>query len=669
MNNQVDYRILHTRIRISGRKIRLSIEAQNVMAGCASLIVSGEEHSPDPCIRRSSGEYSLTYTDTDNDLFIYERSERATDPVQETDPDAHNTLHDAPREGKWSKSPVLLSELVREGIALSRSGSGFHQQICLLPSPPWTYPVSPDGSVVRELRIADGSIRLTAYPARGWSVEVYDPGGTTRSASPMEIGWVCGEKSASGGRFFFTRRGGCRSEMQVSADPALHLAYSTLSETFLLVLPDDLARIVRAEGASSEGTIGSVCWSVHSPGGYLAAVLHPLYTQLCPRLERLFRYARRISGSRSPGAGDVLYAVKPDSGITVSLVLDTSGMGPVLEELRCRGNEPEAWSGWLKETTRPDISHFPVTIPFPHLDTCESWRDRASSTKMQSYLREIRGYVATAFFLRTIPRDLAYEAKACSVITDFGSVVTPVASSGESGSLGRGDILVRIDQADDPHRSRSVFIVQFVQSGSGEPGKGRPVIRGFWLGENNPIATADLEDITEHFGRILVEGDEKYHRMIRQLTAVWQESNHPFTFSRTGSRSDPVIRYEYGGLILIYHSMDRRFRLEFDSGNGEGILSIEETGYPAGSTVVSAGSSGSTRWQGLPLVDICALPSASRVMIVLEDDFFKSLMHNRMIGKGPAIGSEPVTVEFVPRSEAEYRGLIQSDRTDTETKQ
>jgi hypothetical protein len=671
MNNQVDYRILHTKIRVSRRKIRLSVEAQNTMTGCASLIISGEGNSREHSIRRSCGEYFLTFTDTDNGLLVYERSEHTPDRVRGPDPDVHDTLVDAPCEGTRGKQPVPLTELVREGIALSRSGSGFHQQICLLPSPPWAYPVSPDGSVIRELRNADGYIRLTANTGRGWSVEIREYWGKAGGTNPMEIGWICGEEPASG-RFFHTGREGCRSEVPVSADPALHLAYSTRSETFLLVLPDDLARIVRVEGAFSEGTIGTVCWSVHSPGGYQKTVLFPVYKQLCPRLERLFRYAHRVSGSRFPGAGDVLYAVKPDFGITVSLLLDTSGMGPVLEELRCGGNEQEAWSRWPEETARPDIRHFPVMIPFPHLDTCEAWRDRASSTEMQAYLREIRGYVAAALFHRTSPRDLVYEAKACSVITDFGSVVTPVASAGESGLLSRGGILVRTRQAEDgPYRSRSVFIVRFVQSGSGEQGEGRPVIRGFWLGENNPVATGDWDDITEHFGRIIVEGDEKYLRIIRQLSAVWLESNHPFAFSRAGNWSDPLIRYEYGGLILNYQSLDRRFRLEVDSGNGKGILSIEETGYPAGSAVVSTGTGGATRWQGLPLVDICALPSASRIVIVLEDDFHQSLVQNQMIGNGPSEEFESGIVEFVSRSEAESRGLIhresRSDRDETLT--
>jgi MoxR-like ATPase len=667
MNNRVDYRVLHARIRISPGKFRLSVEAQNVTTGRASLIISGEGNSPDPLIRRSSGEYFLTFTDTDNDLFIYEQTGYDPDRVPEPDPDIHDARNPAPHEGKTGKPPVLLTELVREGIALNRSGSGFHQQICQLPSPPWMYPGDPDGSVIRELRTPEGDIRLTAFPGRGWSVVVSGQGNTARSNNSMEIGWIKSEETASG-RFFFTSGERCRSEVPVSTDPALHIAYSTLSETFLLVLPDDLARIVRVDGAASEGRIGTVYWSIHSPIGYQEAVLRPLYQQLCPRLERLFRYAHRISGSRLPGAGDILYAVKPDSGLAVSLVLDTSGMGPVMKELPCGENTEETWYELHEDMANPDICHFPAVIPFPHLDTCEAWRDRASSAEMQAYLREIRAYVAAALFHRTTTRDLAYEGKACSIIRDFGSVVIPVASTGESGSLSRGDILVRIDHtADAPYRSRSVFIVKFVQSGNGEQNVDRPVIRGFWLGEKNPIATGDLEDIMKNFGRIVVKGDEKYLRIIRHLSAAWQESNRPFAFSRAGNRADPVIRYENDGLILIYHSLDRRFRLEVDSGNGDGTLSIEETGYPAGSAVVSTGSGVSTKWQGLPLVDVCMLPSASRIVIVVEDDFHQSLVHNRMIGKRPSKESEQGKIEFVPRSEAECRGLIYCEAEDPGT--
>ena len=87
-----------------------------------------------------------------------------------------------------------------------------------------------------------------------------------------------------------------------------------------------------------------------------------------------------------------------------------------------------------------------------------------------------------------------------------------------------------------------------------------------------------------------------------------------------------------------------------------------------GSTVVNAGSRGSTKWQGLPLVDICALPFAGEVVIVLEDDFHQSLVHNRMIGKGPSEESESGIIEFASRSEAECRGLIHREVAATGTK-
>jgi hypothetical protein len=55
-------------------------------------------------------------------------------------------------------------------------------------------------------------------------------------------------------------------------------------------------------------------------------------------------------------------------------------------------------------------------------------------------------------------------------------------------------------------------------------------------------------------------------------------------------------------------------------------------------------------------------------VIVLEDDFHQSLVHNGVIGKGPSEESEPGIVEFASRAEAECRGLISRETASTGAK-
>ena len=224
--------------------------------------------------------------------------------------------------------------------------------------------------------------------------------------------------------------------------------------------------------------------------------------------------------------------------------------------------------------------------------------------------------------------------------------------------LCRGDILVRRDEhGQSPTRSRSVFIVRFPQESNGGITDGPPVVRGFWLAEQNPVATEPLDTITSRFGRIIVDGDDVHARIIRQLAQEFHSSPVPWNFSRTGTRSDPVDRFEFGELSLEFQPMDRRFRMIL-KGPGNKVISVEETGYPMNSTAVGTGGREITRWQGSVLKDIRYLTESGRIIIILSDDLYSGLVHNGLIEEEAYTGDSGITFELTGKSLAEEQGIL-----------
>jgi len=109
------------------------------------------------------------------------------------------------------------------------------------------------------------------------------------------------------------------------------------------------------------------------------------------------------------------------------------------------------------------------------------------------------------------------------------------------------------------------------------------------------VATESFETIAGNFGRMVVAGDDRHARLIRQLVAACQRSARPWQFSRTGKPSILAERFELDGLKIEHHPTERRFRLTVPL--PEGTLALEETGYPTDSTLVNPGRSESSHGQ------------------------------------------------------------------------
>jgi hypothetical protein len=286
------------------------------------------------------------------------------------------------------------------------------------------------------------------------------------------------------------------------------------------------------------------------------------------------------------------------------------------------------------------------------LDNCEEWLTQAISPDTQGYLQEIRRYFTTVFLTPSQPRDIAYEAKARAILTGYRHITGPV---GKGTTLRRGDILVRTSQDNgEPDLSKSVFIVRFMQEGTTKGLEGSlPVVRGYWLGEQNPVATIDLERMCSEFGLIFIEGDDKYDRIIRQLVVTCQGTTQQLTFSREGAGSDAVVCLEFSGLTVDYHPSDRWFRISIERETGV-LFSIEETGFPSETAIVTEGNTEMLRWKGTPVADIHYQSDTDRILVILEDDFFSTLLAGNMIESRQFTGPGGAVFAFISRSDAGY---------------
>jgi MoxR-like ATPase len=634
MDNGGEYAVLQSDVRIAAGIPNVSIEAKNIRTGNAALIVSLPD-APAPSLRRMSGEYSLTFSDRKHSLAVYER---LLLPVE------NPAIAPMPGEtGTQQVSSARLSDLVRDAVLLGGYTQGFRRQLCRLPSPPWTQPDLVHGDVVREL-VDDGSrIRLVAHEEGGWTIAITGPG-----SGGGKAGWDPGKKV-----FFYTLRDGGEFRVPVSEDPFLGLTCHGSSKTLTLILPESLAGAIGENTGPGRERVDGLRVSVLSAGEYHSRVLTPLLDVVIPRLQRIFRYSRPLSGYGSPGFGDIIYTLEPGSGMSTAVILDVDGFGPV-----CREIFPTFHAGISPPKLAlagQDTSLERMIIPFPLLDDCEEWHKQASSPDLQQHLHDIRQYAATALLSRTQPRDIAFEAKSRAILADYRQVAVPI---GKETLLCRGDILVRnIPDTESPDLSRGAFIVRFLQEASGGGLKGSlPVVRGFYLGEPNPVATEDLSVISEHFGRMIVEGDDLYDRIVRHLAAACQESARPFTYSRTGNSHDPVVKMEFGGFSLNYRPMERHFRFTADQGEEASLLAVAETGYPIGTVAASVGNCEVIRWQGLPLADIRYVREREKLLVILDDDFLSALRNAGAIREDSGNPSGALEFCFVARSEAPGQG-------------
>jgi hypothetical protein len=469
------------------------------------------------------------------------------------------------------------------------------------------------------------TIRFSVQGEKGWSFEGSDS---------LSVGW---QKTDGSGEFFFSRSGGTGARLPLAADPFVNLGWCSATPAFCLVLSGDLP--VPAEWRSIGGDL-----AVLTPGSFQKEILSPLYGSLLPRLQQLFRYSRPLSRSPALSAGDVVYTLLPDSRIGVSILVETDGIEPVFLDLTAGDDRARPLPAITDRTTGVHRT----VIPFSLLDASQGWQERAASPALQGYLKELRGYLASSLLVRNKPRDLLFEARARSVLTGYGPVTEPV--SRERTVLSKGDVLVRTGPraADIP---RSVFIVRFVMDESEGPG----LVRGFWLAEENPVATESFEKIAGDFGRMVVAGDDRHARLIRQLVAACQGSARPWQFSRTGKGSAASERFELDGLTIEHHPTERRFRLTIHL--PEDILTLEETGYPTDLTLVNPGGSESSSWTGTPIIEVRYQPDEARVLVVLEDDFLAFLERSRFIRDESVSAAGEIQIIIISRTEAWASGM------------
>ena len=386
-------------------------------------------------------------------------------------------------------------------------------------------------------------------------------------------------------------------------------------------------------------------------------VLTPGIAGLFPRLEGIFRYARPRSLHHALGAGDVVYTITPGSVIGISVVAEVDGLGPVICNLPCNGEEePKAPVHYLPGGTGEDITGLPgMVVPLSFLDQCEKWKEEASSPEVQAHLQEVRRYVAPAILNRTRPRDMGEETKYRAFLAGLSPMTEPVTAGGPV--LSRGDILVRTDAGGESlNRPRSVFIVRFVQDGGEFHGEPEAIVRGFWLGEENPVATERLGKDPGKFGRVTVDGDDTCQGILHRLAAACRDTLRHWEFSRSGSRFDPMDRFTLEGLEIEYQPVDRRFRVSLTGEeDGEQVFFLEQTGYPTGNTTLRVDGRELAQWQGTPLVDIRYYPDLEQIMVLLEDDLVATLRNTRMIGEEPLVISGGLSFVVISQSEGEQK--------------
>ncbi len=590
MDNNQEYVVLCTDVHVPDGTPEITIDAQNTRTGVMALI-TGKTGSQLKSVRRLSGVYHLTFSDTVHGLTIYEcpgELPAAVEGVRLIVPEMKDESH---RKKRLSDFPTTLSSLTWEILTVGWSDPVFRRQICRFPSPPWSLPESRDGCITRELPGERGSIRLVADVIAGWSVESRDHSGIVTGI----IGWDRGETPGSG-EFFFTSNDGSVSRKKLPEDPFLRLNHSESRNTLYLVLPDDIAGIIQQEGQKNYGDARKTHISVLSTRTYQEEVEIPLFTGIYPRLQRIFRYSRTLQGLTAMDAGDILYTILPDSRITTSVLVEPCGTGAVFREIRPGTEQAVPKPGDNGDSFLQNALLQQAIIPFMKLDNCEEWLTQAISPDTQGYLQEIRRYFTTVFLTPSQPRDIAYEAKARAILTGYRHITGPV---GKGTTLRRGDILVRTSQDNgEPDLSKSVFIVRFMQEGTTKGLEGSlPVVRGYWLGEQNPVATIDLEKMCSEFGLIFIEGDDKYDRIIRQLVITCQGTTQQLTFSREGAGSDAVVYLEFSGLTIDYHPSDRWFRISIERETGV-LFSIEETGFPSETAIVTEGNTETVAVEG-----------------------------------------------------------------------
>ncbi len=692
------YQVMDVSLKMEDTGFILSIEAHNSRTGAPALVVSGTEVTTSHSIHRASGEFVRVFVDKGHELVFFElqpdlfhgrhssgegpptelpgripSSEKKTGeawtPGPGTDSGPGDATYPEERPGECGNSPVpygegapevrpFLSTLVEEIARVVVTGEEFSSRSCRLPSPPWGEPVIVDGKVVRELADDGGRVRLTAGPGKKWRVEFRDDGAAGTGRNHATIEWIPGDGPTDGTLSCSSAECG-NVRVPLPSDPFIQFAFRVDDQSFNLVLRE-LPCPGSLERPWYQGEAGNISWSILTLPEYRNQVVTPCIAGLVSRLEGIFRYARSRSLHYALGAGDVVYTLTPGSGIGISVVAEVDGMGPVIcslpagedEELPAPVHHPPGGTG----ETVTGVSG--MVIPLLFLDQCEMWKEGAGSSEVQAHLQEVRRYVAPAILNRTRPRDMEEEAKYRAFLAGLAPMTEPVTAGGPV--LSRGDILVRTDAGDESlNRPRSVFIVRFVQDGGEAHGEPEAIVRGFWLGEENPVATERLGKDPGKFGRVTVDGDDTCPGILHRLTAACRDTLRHWEFSRSGSRFDPVDRFTLEGLEVEYQPVDRRFRVSATGEeDGEQVFFLEQTGYPTGKTTLRVDGRELAQWQGTPLADIRYYPGLEQVMVLLEDDLVATLRSTRMIGGEPLAISGGLSFVVISQSEGEQQNTL-----------
>ncbi len=656
MQNGERYQVMAGEFLARENILRISLEVLNSGTGNPGLVCNDKTVHPGPVLRRASGTFNLVHTDREHGFAVYEMIPR----VGQDGGESHSYCTIIPKQlegcpGTRGTACIPTEDLVRRSIHLVWGSLGLERQVCqssLFPPGKIQYQ---DGKIIREFKAGSSQVKLIAGPGPAWSVTCTSDGKSIRGNPDLAAGWVKNEDE-SPGMVVFVEIAGERRYIRADCDPFHSLVYDEPSVRLYLALKGDMARKIREATPDYSVPGDRGCVGILSSDEYHSLMILQELPSLLGRLGELFRFARPLAGYKALGAGDVVYSVRADSQIAVSLIMDVDGMGPLYA---CFGTFPgeipqiSRWPSGIGPGEDPLASQ--MLIPFSRLRECDEWRLKAVLPETEAFIRDIRRYIASVFFERSKNRDFGFEARACAVLSAVCMGVKPLRSL-HSG-VSRGDILVRTDIGmPGTGQHRSVFIVRFIQD-NGSTMDAPPILRGFWLSEQNAVGTMRSDEVAGHFVIVPLTGNEKYSRIVANLATACSSSVKPWEFARTGTWSDPEIRCAWNNLELVYHPVERRIRITLECNTKGGKFVLEEIGYPAGTTVVTSGQGEELQWQGTPVIDLLHDAGRELFIIVVEDDFYNNIVTEKRWERILSESRGYPCLMFMSRSEAASLGF------------
>jgi MoxR-like ATPase len=657
MQNREKYQVLYAELLGRENVPLISLEVLNMKTSIPGLVCTDKVVPSGSVLHRVSGDFHRVHTDREHDLAVYEMIPRGGDENGESNYYRINSpIAQEECPGTLMNVGIPTEDLVMRLIHLVWASLDIEKQVChgiLFPPGEVQYH---DEKIIRDFTTGLLQVRIVAGPGPGWSVSCTHAGKPPESPPDVAAGWILNEK-VSAEMVLFVEWAGERKYIPAEGDPFHSLLDDEPSGRLYLALKGDIAERVRKAfpGCPLPGNGGFVC--ILSPDEYHSRIVSRELTALHGRLGELFRFARPAAGYKAFGAGDVVYTVRPDSQTAISLIMDVDGMGPVLAGLGpIPGQVPGVYRGPSGDLPGEDRLSSRMLIPFSRLRECDEWRLQAVQPETQAFIRDIRRYIASVFFERSQNRDFGFEARACAVLSAAWKSARPLDSL--HPGISRGDILVRADTGmPEPGQARSVFVIRFLQD-NGATMDTPPLLRGFWLSEQNAVGTMHFNEVSGRFVLVTMPENDKYCRIVNNLATACSSSVRPWEFTRTGTWSDPEIRCAWNSFELVYHPVERRIRIAFRCGKNGGKFILEEIGYPAGTTVVTSDQGEELRWQGTPVIDLLHDAGRDLFVIVLEDDFYAHIITEKRWVCSLADSRGSTRLMLTSRSEAETHGNI-----------